>query len=207
MLRYRVEIAGEGPVGGQVVRVVLGHHDVRNPRLALRCLRGHALHIAEGLDPSPEASWLGSVRMQRVSDDLPVPAFFRTWCDDEAQQEAAMTQLAAGKPHRRRSHRSLLTGRLARTTPDPAGGHARCHGSKPHLPPLRPPTPQKASPCGEEGPLVARAGLGSRLRCLNWRLPRPRKGRSTARGATAEPTPGPSCEDAPTPPAASPARH
>ncbi|GAA3663572.1 hypothetical protein GCM10022420_048080 [Streptomyces iranensis] len=101
MLRYRVEIAGEGPVDGQVVRVVLGHHDARNPRLALRCLRGHALHIAEGLDPNPEASWLGSVRMQRVGDDLPdVPAFFRTWCNDEGQQETAMAQLAAGRPFR-----------------------------------------------------------------------------------------------------------
>ncbi|AGP56333.1 hypothetical protein M271_24190 [Streptomyces rapamycinicus NRRL 5491] len=98
MLRYRVEAAGEGPVDGQVVRVVLGHHDARNPRLALRCLRGHALHIAEGLDPSPEASWLGSVRMQQVSDDLPdVPAFFRTWCDDEVQQETAMTAVGAAQ--------------------------------------------------------------------------------------------------------------
>lgn len=101
VLRYWVEAIGEGPVDGHVVRVVLGHHDAGNRRPALRRVRGHALYIANGLDPSPEASWLGSVRMQRVSDDLPdVPAFFRTWCDDEVQQEAALTQLAAGRTFR-----------------------------------------------------------------------------------------------------------
>ncbi|MDP9608561.1 hypothetical protein JOF35_000838 [Streptomyces demainii] len=101
VLRYWVEATGEGPVGGHIVRVVLGHHDARNRRLALRRVRGHALHIADGLDPSPEAPWLGSAPMQPVSDDLPdVPALFRTWCDDVVQQETALTQLAAGKPFR-----------------------------------------------------------------------------------------------------------
>ncbi|WP_448333834.1 hypothetical protein [Streptomyces sp. DSM 41534] len=101
VVRYWVEATGEGTVGGHVVRVVLGHHDARNRRLALRRVRGHALHIADGLDPNPEAPWFGSAPMHPVSDDLPdVPAFFRTWCDDETRQEAALSQLAAGRPFR-----------------------------------------------------------------------------------------------------------
>lgn len=32
--------------------------------------------------------------------------------------------------------------------------HARCHRSEPQMSPLRPPTPQEASPYGEEGTLV-----------------------------------------------------
>jgi len=99
VLRYWVEAIGEGPAGGHVVCVVLGHHDARNRRLALRDVRGHALHIADGLDPSPEAPWLGTAPMQPVSAGLPdVPAFFRTWCDAAVPRGGVRRTVADAAP-------------------------------------------------------------------------------------------------------------
>ncbi|MGW1229663.1 hypothetical protein [Streptomyces sp. NPDC002530] len=88
---YWAEVRAWGPVygTGESAQYVLGTFQTISPVLALRWLRGEALHIADRLDPDPERSaWVQPEMLVGTAPVPDCPAELRVWADSVEEPEA-----------------------------------------------------------------------------------------------------------------------
>lgn len=79
--------------------VFLGGTVAPTRRLVLRWLRGQALRLAGGLDPSPDVPWAPAGVLRRIpAAALDAPGALRGWATSVAGQEDAAQRLADGEP-------------------------------------------------------------------------------------------------------------
>lgn len=98
---YRCEVLAAGLVYGKGFEMpyVLAAFQTISPVLALRWLRGEALHIADRLDPDPTRSaWVQPTMRQDSTLAPDCPTELRFWCASREQQRAARERIKSGDP-------------------------------------------------------------------------------------------------------------
>ncbi len=98
--RYVCQVVAAGVVYDKApVSYKLSKVNTISPRLALRWLRGEALHIANGLDPDPAiADWNLGARTCEAEPALDAPTVLRRWAGDPVTQASALRDLKDGRP-------------------------------------------------------------------------------------------------------------
>ncbi|MBW1602680.1 hypothetical protein JJV70_11280 [Streptomyces sp. JJ66] len=146
----------------------LGEVRERDPRLAVRWMRGRALLIANALDPLPGACGpLPAACLREVVGDGPNPgALLRRWADDASAQAAALTRLRTGTPisvHAADDATQYVISAYPLTKGVPDGPSRRLGTATPGRRTASLPSPQRPHPLRPPGAPMNRAAARDRV--------------------------------------------